>query len=83
VPHILLVYSQHVGNDADTPDVGREVDGVVLDDFRCHEFWGTEEHTQLLPRVVLSRQAKVDDLNSVARFRQTQDVFRLPINKRK
>ena len=70
-------YSQHVGNDADTPDVSREVDGVILDDFRCHEFWGAKEHTQLLPRVIFTRQAKVDYFNSVARLRQTQDIFRL------
>lgn len=45
-------YSQHVGDDANTPHVCWEGDKVVVHHFRSQELWSSKVNLQLLPRFV-------------------------------
>lgn len=45
----------------------------------CNKLWCSKEDLQLLLRVVDTRHSKVNDLDLVSGFRETQDVLRLQV----
>jgi len=71
------MHAQYVADDADAPHVSAEVDRFVMDDFRCHELWGSKQNPRVDVWVMDASQAEVDDLDAVSCPRQTQNVFRL------
>jgi len=72
---------QYVADDADAPHVRREIDRVKPHDFRRHELRSSKHHPRLDARVVLTRQAEVDDLDPVTGATETEDVLRLTDSK--
>lgn len=48
----LLVYSQHVSNDAEAPHVCVEGHKIVVDYFGSQKLWSAKIHPQFLPRFI-------------------------------
>lgn len=72
-----IKHSQYIANDPHTPHVGGVRYFVEIHDFWGHEFRRTEEHLELLARVVPPGEAEVDYFNLVSGPGHTQDVFGL------
>lgn len=77
----FLFYSQHIGDDTDRPHVRRKSYGLEIHDLGRHELWRAKQHLKLCGRVVLARQAEVNDLDSISVLGQTQNVFGLIAGK--
>ena len=70
-------HSQDVGDYPQGPHVSAVADGLEVDHLGRHKLWGAEQDLELLHRLEFSRQAEIDDLDSVSTFGHTQNVFRL------
>lgn len=70
-------YSQYIAYDSHTPHICGESDWFVLHDFRSHEFWSAEEHSEIPLGIPNSRQPEVNDFDSVPWLREAEDVLRL------
>lgn len=72
-----IVYVQHITNDTHAPHVRVETDGIKVDDLGRSKLAGAEEHLQF--GIVEARQAKVNDLYSIAGLCQAENVLGLQV----
>jgi len=70
---------QYVADDANTPHVGGAVNRVEAHHLRSHELRRSEHHPRLRVRVVVPREAEVDDFDTISAPIQTQNVLRLQV----
>lgn len=74
-----MQYLQYVAYNTDAPHVSSEPYTIEIDDFWCDELRRSEEDLKLFVRVVLPRQPKVYDLDSVSGFSEAEYVLRLHV----
>ncbi len=74
-------HSQNVSDHADGPHVRAEHHLLVVDHFRRDELGRAVEQPERFLRVVLPREAKIDEFDSVSGTREAQHVFWLQKKK--
>lgn len=76
---LCIQHLQYIANDAHAPHVRVVANNIKVDDLRSRKFRCPEQHLQLLLWIVVSGQAKVNDLDSVSGLRQAKYILRLQI----
>lgn len=54
--------SQHIGDDTNTPHVGKIVNILITNDFWCNKLWCSKKYSHIVSRIVSSGQTKIYQL---------------------
>lgn len=72
-------YLQNITNNADTPHVRAEADGIEIDHLWGDKLGCAEEDLHLFLGIVFARQAKVNKFDAISGARQAHDVLGLEV----